>query len=170
MVVMLEEGGERDCRAIKLATCKGRWIRNKRRIEWPAEKTRAAVTWDREGHPNATLRSSTAVYNCMGLVFASRRTWVFVDQLEIIIKDDGFVKLSNINEVNTGDIVLYKHNGEVAHVGIVTHVGSIIPSGRPVVTVLSKWGGHGEYVHSVNDVPEEFGEEKEYWTERKEKP
>ena len=170
MVVILDEGGERDCRAIKLATCKGTWIRNRRRIEWAPAGLREAAKLERERHPNATLRSSTAIYNCMGLVFASRRTGVFMDQLETIIEDDGYEKLSNLNEIQIGDIVFYKHKDQVTHVGIVAHVESISTSGPPVITVLSKWGVHGEYVHSVNDVPDEYGEVKEYWTERKEKP
>lgn len=166
----MEEGGQQDRMAIKLATRKRRWIRNVSRSEWAPEKLRAAANLDKEGHPNATLRSSTAVYNCTGLVFASRRTWVFPDQLGIIIEDDGYEKLGNPNEVQIGDIVFYRHKGQVAHVGVIVQVKSSSTSGPSVITVLSKWGGHGEYVHSINDVPECYGKAEEYWTERKEKP
>ncbi len=170
MAVILEAGHERDNAAIKLATRNGRWIMNERRNEWaPAELRAAANSCERE-HPNATLRSSTAVYNCMGLVFASRRTWVDINQLGIIVEDDGYEKLANPNEVQIGDIALYKYEGEVTHVGIIVRSESIGTTGTPVITVLSKWGVAGEYVHSVHDVPDVYGEAEEYWTERKEKP
>ncbi len=35
------------------------------------------------------------------------------------------------------------------------------------LTVLSKWGGEGEYMHDMSDVPELFGTPAEFWTHRK---
>ena len=42
----------------------------------------------RIGHPNARVVSISAMYNCMGLVFASRRTNIRMETLDQIIAED----------------------------------------------------------------------------------
>jgi hypothetical protein len=72
--LIIGEGGEQDRRAIKLATKRGRWIKNVRRREMPPEQLRAAVDLVHARFSGITLRSISATYNCFGMVFASRRT------------------------------------------------------------------------------------------------
>jgi hypothetical protein len=50
-------------------------------------RTKVVAGW----RPNAVLRSaSTFPYNCMGLVFASRRAWIEIDYVYTVLKEDGY--------------------------------------------------------------------------------
>ena len=108
-----------------------------------------------------------STYNCMGMVFASRRTWVDPEHLTIILEDDGYRPVANEGELQTGDVVIYRDNaGEVSHVGIVTKVRTNLLQASREITVLSQWGESGEYFHWVDDVHPGLGHPSEYWTDR----
>jgi hypothetical protein len=113
-------------------------------------------------HPDAMLRSSTSTYNCMGLVFAARRTHIDVDLVEHFLVDDDWRKLEEKGDLRPGDLVLYLRNGEPAHVGIVWNIAVL-----GEIMVLSKWGDAGEYFHELNDVPAYCGVASEYYTDRR---
>lgn len=172
-IPIIDEGGSRDKRAIPLATRQGTWIRNVRRTENAPEALRdAAERWKRL-LPNAILRSNTALYNCVGLVFASRRTWVGVDDLgpvlRLIFEEDGYNRLSSMADVERGDVVVYRdpQGKEIRHIGIVIEKSAVVQKADWQVTVLSKWGPWGEYVHPLRDVPSGLGEPVEFWSERR---
>ena len=95
--------------------------------------------------PNAIHRpvAPTRKYNCHGLTFASRRTWIQPTEIAKILKDDEYEQVS-LEEVLPGDIVLYVQNGDVEHSGVVMSRG-------PIPMVLSKWGPSHEVIHRVND-------------------
>lgn len=106
-----------------------------------------------KAHPKAQARTlkGTGVYNCHGLVFASRRTMIS-DSPEVrqIIADDGYQQITP-KDVMPGDIVLYVgSDGDVEHSAVVVSLPDNVFS---VVHVVSKWGLGLEYVHAVNDSP-----------------
>ncbi len=167
MVHILGEGGEKDKSHIELATCKGRRIPNSRRWEMPLEARRASIEQWANLVPGAELRSLTATYNCMGMVFASRRTWVGPDQLELIKEDDGY-EVVDEKKVVPGDFVLYRNaEGEVVHIGLLLEKQPVPSEGQFLFVVLSKWGQGGEYKHGLRDVPPILGKPAEFISERK---
>jgi hypothetical protein len=87
-------------------------------------------------------------YNCHGLSFASRRTWIFESQeIAKIIRDDEYQEV-HYNEVEPGDIAVYYVDGDAEHSGIVVSVDEL-----KVPTILSKWGPCHEVVHKVARCP-----------------
>src|SRR5437879_8968690 len=95
-------------------------INNEMRPELnPVTRAASVDLWKRE-RPNARLRSITGTYNCIGLIVASRRTWVDPGDLLRVLKEDGYRKLPGEAEAEFGDIVVHRdHAGEVCHAGIV---------------------------------------------------
>lgn len=167
MIPIIGEGQKRDPRALELATKKGTFIPNIRQAEWLPHMLQHAVEQVKRDRPGAELRSSTATYNCVGLVFASRRTWVESDHLPMILEEDGFQKLQQEKDVRVGDLAVYEDGGSPSHVGIVVKIEQDIAHAEFRFTVLSKWGQVGEYIHDLEDVPFTCGEPKSFWTERK---
>lgn len=165
-MVLIGAGRLGDRNYLPLATRRGTSIRNERRMERAPEALREAVEIWKKERPAADLRSLTAVYDCMGLVFACRRTCVELSELKMILHDDEYRRLSEPEEVEIGDIVTYHNEYGVAHVGIVVDVGRHLTTTRSI-TIMSKWGGNGEYIHPVDHVPGAYGQHVEYWTERK---
>jgi len=99
-------------------------------------------------YPQATHRpvAPSRKYNCHGLTFASRRTWIWKPQeIQKILRDDEYEEVP-VQEVLPGDIVIYDQQGDAEHSGIVMSRG-------PVPIILSKWGTAHEVVHRVNDCP-----------------
>jgi len=87
-------------------------------------------------------------YNCHGLSFASRRTWID-DSQEIakILEDDEYDRVL-YGEVQPGDVAIYHVDGDAEHSGIVVSVDNLgVPS------ILSKWGPCHEVVHKVPRCP-----------------
>jgi hypothetical protein len=101
-------------------------------------------------HPLAIRRTGpTPFYNCHGLTFAARRTWV--PRVDGVLKDDDYVPVREA-ETLPGDVAVYfaLDTGEVDHSGVVVQEASGTP---PVAKVCSKWGGAGEFVHATMDAP-----------------
>jgi len=107
------------------------------------------------------------VYNCLGLVFGSRRTWIEPDYLEMILSEDGLRKLSQESEIMVGDIVVYRdEDGDASHTGLVSEIRIDIATASREIMILSQWGKDGEYFHPVSDVSPLLGMPTEYWTDR----
>ena len=118
-------------------------------------------------HPEARLRSLRSDYNCLGLVFANRRTWIDPDQLALILSDDGYRRVVDEGDLQPGDVVVYRSTGgAVVHVGIVSTLTPNLLTASWEVQVLSQWGAAGEYFHRVDNVHPMLGTPSEYWTER----
>lgn len=167
MVDIIGLGSKRDREAIELATREGSFIPNVRRREQLPVRMKAA--WDiwKKKHATLALRSLSSSYNCVGMLFASRRTWVEPDHLGTILREDGFRKIA-VSEVVLGDIVVYRDaSGGFAHVGLVLSKTPDVEHASWKVSVLSQWGIDGEYFHDANDVPDLLGTPQEYWTERR---
>lgn len=163
-MVVLGAGEPGDRNYIPLATREGSIIRNERRLEAPPERMREGISQWQRLRPQARLRSATQTYDCMGMVFASRRTTVGTDQLRMILREDGYRWVSP-DDLDVGDVVIYSRSEEATHVGIIscfkkTEFGDI-------TLVLSKWGAYPEYEHPIDYVPEAYGKPVEYWTDRR---
>lgn len=172
MVRVIGEGGPQDRASIPLATRQGTWIPNVRRPEQSPATHMAYINLYKQRVPSARLRSSTAVYNCAGLVFASRRTWVFMQEVPKILGEDGYHRLAGLPDVEIGDLVIYRETrgSSMTHIGIIIERRAHVPSAEWKITVMSKWGAAGEYVHPLKDVPTAYGEPGEFWTERRSAP
>jgi hypothetical protein len=83
----------------------------------------------------------------------------------MILREDDYTILSGSAQAQKGDVVVYRKDGEVAHVGIVIDVDEPLTSRK--ISVLSKWGAFGEYVHPIDEVPVFFGRAEEFWTDRR---
>ncbi len=113
------------------------------------------------------------IYNCAGLVWASRRTAIYDDpEWDKIYQDDEYRELNGSESPMPGDLAIYSHS-EVGYI----HVGQvlslepgILPTGRPIPRILSKWDdASGEYIHFPGDVPfrDHFTDfQLRYWTDR----
>lgn len=168
MVYIVGEGGPRDVTSIPLATKKGTLIPNSRRWEKPPQALKVSEDQWRALCPPARLRSLSATYNCVGLVFASRRTWVETDSLALILDEDGFHRVDEEKAVEPGDVAVYRNSsGEITHLGVVLEKQPDVGSGRFRFKLLSKWGAGGEYIHYSHDVPEILGGLAEFVSERR---
>lgn len=98
---------------------------------------------------------STALYNCHGMTFASRRTGIFdSDVLQRILADDKYVELQT-KDVLPGDVLLYvSDDGDIEHSAVVVESPSAERLGIP--RVVSKWGKYREVLHWANDCPYSF--------------
>ena len=164
-------GTPRDRFSLPLATKRGTPIPNERRLERPPDSLRAAVDFWAHERPNARLRSVGATYNCVGLVFASRRTWVDPQHVPLILEEDGYHEVPRHNRLQPGDVVIYRSDGgEITHIGIVLAAQPEVETATWEVTVLSQWGGDGEYIHAADYIPHLLGRPSEYWSERRQVP
>lgn len=93
----------------------------------------------------------TGIYNCHGLVFASRRTGIHNPQeLFKILTEDGYEQVT-VDKVIPGDIVLYfQSDGDIEHSGFVISYPDPL---FKMPLILSKWGKYREAVHYANQGP-----------------
>ena len=107
---------------------------------------------------------SDHMYNCVGMIFASRRAWIETKHLYELLRQDGYNRVS-VREIVPGDLVIYTNNEVPTHVGLIM---TIVREGSNLanLTILSKWGKEAEIFHSVDVVPELYGIPTEFWSER----
>lgn len=166
--MLIGAGGSNDRASIPLATKRGTPIPNERRRERPPEALKAAMQIWTQKYPNIRLRSLTAVYNCVGLPFASRRTCIDPEHLKTILREDDYRRLSGEHEVEIGDLVLYRPNkDEYSHIAVVVKKEPKVINASFEITVVSQWGADGEYIHLIDEVPDSYGTIKEFWTDRR---
>lgn len=152
--------------SIRLETRAGNRIPNEQRRQRDDSSMAAAETLARQSGVEKT-RSLSSVYNCFGMVFASRRTTVSHDHIGMILKDDRYARLRSVEEVVAGDLILYTDGtGQYSHVSVVIspRFGEGGAGNDPLV--LSQWGADGEYFHRWNRVNPSLGEPTEFWTDR----
>ncbi len=111
------------------------------------------------------IRSISAhMYNCLGMIFASRRAWIETNHLYELLRQDGYNRVSE-RDIVPGDVVVYGTNLVPTHVGLIMNIhrdGSDIDN----LMVLSKWGKEAEILHQADVVPDAYGQPVEYWSER----
>ena len=103
----------------------------------------------------------TAVYNCHGLAFASRRTRIYDPSAVLqILHDDRYQGIAP-QDVLPGDLIIYYDNsGDLEHSGIVVTPPSHSPLKVP--KVYSKWGSYAEVIHFANRCPYDYSNVR-YW-------
>lgn len=112
------------------------------------------------GKTNLRIRSvSDYPYNCVGMVFCSRRASVDIEHIYDILTQDGYTEIRK-DELIPGDLVLYTYQKEPSHIGMVSCVSSC------ELLVLSKWGKDGEVEHHYKQVPELLGSPTAYFSTR----
>lgn len=152
--------------SIKLETREGNRIRNEQHFQRDDAAMAVAEDLARRYGIQGT-RSLSSIYNCFGMVFASRRTKVFPDDIRMILTDDRYRQLRSVEQVIAGDLVLYTDNrGRYSHVAVVIspRFGEGGVGNDPLV--LSQWGADGEYLHRSSRVNPWLGNPTEFWTER----
>lgn len=165
--IIFGHGGKYDSDSLDLQTRKGTHINNTIRLEANPARLKEAVRINQGEHPNAILRSATQKYDCMGMVFASRRTWIDIGSLDLILREDEYVKLDSIDEAELGDVVIYGTDISLKHVGILIRIEPNIIEGTKEYYILSQWGADCEWIHQIDDVPDLYGKVKEVWSDRK---
>ena len=114
------------------------------------------------GRTNLKIRSvSEYPYNCVGMVFCSRRASVDIKHIYDILAHDGYNEISR-EKLIPGDLVLYTYCEKPSHVGMVSCVSPY------ELLVLSKWGKDGEVEHDYRQVPNELGIPTAYFSTRTE--
>jgi len=137
--------------AIRLETAKGTGIRNyqERQIQSHLERINRILE---QQHPRAKRRTTpSALYNCHGLTFASRRTQISSTRdISTILEDDAYSKVE-LKDAKPGDVVVYSDDrGDANHSGIIVDF-VLLPM------VCSKWGSGAEFVHDLYDCPKIYG-------------
>jgi len=96
-------------------------------------------------------------YNCVGHVFASRRTSVHdVSEIDTFLREDGYAKVDS-DDVRVGDVAAYSDASGPSHVAPVFAIEKIVVlsagQSSEVAKVLSKFDDvSGEYEHSLDDL------------------
>ena len=155
--------------AIALETRRGRSIPTSRPQPLPPDAMRASDKLWHTKLGQIETRSLDSTYNCVGMVLASRRAWIKVSHINVLLQDDEYVEISRDASV-PGDLVLYyddEKRRQFTHVGLIVKKQRLTPSADWHIQVLSKWGAEGEYFHPETTVPELFGEFRTYFSERK---
>lgn len=126
-----------------------------------------AWTRDYEQRYGITARSrATLEYNCLGMVFAGRRTWIEDEDIVEILVQDGYREIQ-LTEVMIGDVVVYYNYNLPVHVGIICEIFYLDPLNHiKQYNVLSKWGEHAEFIHPLNRVSSNYGQPTKYYTDR----
>jgi hypothetical protein len=96
-----------------------------------------------------------ATTNCGGWVFTGGRFWLTGDQVETIIKDNGY---RPVTAPQAGDVVVFRgaasgpyQPGAMVHTGVVRGIDS---QGRALIE--SKWGCLGRFIHTPEHHPYPF--------------
>ena len=97
-------------------------------------------------------KPACGVYNCFGMVFASRRTAIYDEdglQVARILSDDGYRKVAQEKDVLPGDLALYygEPGRRLLHVAVIMQKEKL-----GVLFALSKWNDtSGEDEHHVQN-------------------
>ncbi len=154
---------------ITLVTSKGNPIANHQGAEVAAGKIQAFEDMCRQNQW-IFRRHAGGLYNCAGLIWASRRTGISqTEDWRRILTDDGYRQTSR---PQLDDLVLYRDDDDNTYL----HVARIV-SFKPGLTeespklpvVLSKWGHDlGECFHLARDhgMTGTYNVSEEFWTER----
>jgi hypothetical protein len=160
--ILLGGGGER---RIALETRSGRPIENTIEPE-PGDRERRLyeVRRNRFGAGWFNRKPPCGVYNCYGMLFASRRTSILADvQIPDILRDDGFRRIPETEAV-VGDVVLYREKtAGLLHAARITRKDEL-----RALYALSKWdSAMGEDEHHVrHHCWLDYDVEMEFWTDR----
>lgn len=143
-------------KSIVVQTRKGNDINNEQFFDVDDYYKNQCLYYDREYSEVVRRTDISPIYNCHGMTFASRRTWIYeIEEINKIIEDDNYKEIT-INEILPGDIVFYidEETKDITHSGIVISKYEI--SDRGIINmpqIISKWGGCREVVHKIDECP-----------------
>ena len=121
---------------------------------------------DARFHPHWVIRSIQSGYNCMGLVFAARRTAIDADYFSLIAQDDDLRPVP-WETARAGDVGVYWSGSSVIHVAMCLGRETVLGADK-ALWLLSKFGRGPEYEHLHVDVPKALRYDRfEVWTERR---
>ena len=121
-------------------------------------------------------KTACGLYNCFGLVWASRRTAIYDEPaVKNILQDDGYRELQNNESPSPGDVALYydAQRKSILHVGLICELRQLYAgseeSRQRIPWILSKWNDtSGEVLHHFNEVPWQPNDfTVAFWTERR---
>ena len=96
-------------------------------------------------------------YNCVGMVFASRRAVIDDSEIKRILLEDNYHQIGR-DQVIIGDVIAYLYEQKFVHVGIVFEKTLDIDNRTPRFRVVSKWGEDlPEFIHFEDQIPEMYG-------------
>lgn len=167
MSFLINPGGEADKDSIALATRRRKRIPNWQKPERAPESMQAALSVVTEGHAERVPRSLASTYNCIGMVFANRRTCIEPEEVPMILEEDGYAQVAQAAAVVAGDVVVYEADGEISHVAMVVSNEPNLADGTSKIRVLSQWGFDGEYFHDYRDVHPSYGAPVRFYSERR---
>ena len=111
-------------------------------------------------------KPACGVYNCYGMVFASRRTAIYEDaQIPMVLEEDGYRRVVDEGWVRPGDLVFYRMHAPDR----LLHVAVILRRDLGALFALSKWNSiAGEDEHNIRHHcwSEMEPIELEFWTDR----
>ena len=102
---------------------------------------------------------SKSLYNCVGMIFCSRKAHVDIEHVYDILRYDGYTQIAK-EQLVAGDLVLYTFAREPSHIGLVSCISMYD------LRVLSKWGKAGEVEHDYREVPAHCGIPTAYYSTR----
>ncbi|HEV2861006.1 MAG TPA: CHAP domain-containing protein [Pyrinomonadaceae bacterium] len=118
-------------------------------------KAQEASAWIEENFPRAVeVRRATYDYNCFGRAFTRSHGWFEI--AETFLEDD--FEQKSLSAPRVGDVVIYKVDEEISHAAVVTRVEH-----GEITQLISKWGGMPEVLHSLEEVPDSYGEAVELY-------
>lgn len=136
---------------IEVSTRRNRKISNELNREPTFDGDRLAIAAYVKDIPQAIHRSEVGpcrTFNCHGLTFASRRTWIERStEVQKILDDDEYVVVEK-SKVKAGDVAIFRSGLEILHSGIVVEVTSIKGP-----RILSKWARLHEVIHYPYEGP-----------------
>ena len=166
--MLVDEGGESDANAVLLGTRSSRHIPNQKRPEWHPDDLREALQMCLRDFPMIEARSVTAIYNCVGMVFATRRTWVEPNLVPTLLSDDGYRPLNRLEDGQVGDVAIYRTaDNDIEHIGLIAERREDLEAATVSHRIMSKWGPWAEFLHEPDHVYSSYGELREIWTDRK---
>lgn len=123
-------------KSIVVQTRKGTPIDNLVEIEpGEAEGRRYRLLLEKYGRHWEERKPATGVYNCAGHVWASRRTSILNEAAwDIILTEDGYRRLRDVEAPTAGDLVLYANKGIAGYL----HVGMILKVQEGVSVRIAK--------------------------------
>ena len=153
---------------LPLSTMRGNPIPNQQRGQMHPDRMACAQLIHVTQHPGIRPRSLSSRYNCVGMVFSTRRTWIEPELVERILEEDGYRQVLAEQDLKIGDLVVYRDSDSlISHIGVIVSLTPHVARGDWEITVLSQWGADGEYVHDIEDVHTLLGRPTEFWTDRK---
>lgn len=147
---------------IALETVKGNQIPNDQSGEiFNYDRAKFEDLTDKFGNHVDKRGKPTPLYNCHGMTFAARRTWVYhTNAVRKILDDDNYCEVEMEN-VLPGDIIIYFSEDDIDHSGVVVRRSSEDEL-LNVPVICSKWGKYSEVIHRANNCPYDFSNTKYY--------